>query len=139
MYEATSGYKFDCSSERTPELPGGWVNWFAPFFQIADSHVLHHSSLDGYLFLRFLRMLCTMCFVGMVILWPVLMPIHATGGGGNTQLDRLSFSNVVNPTRYYAHVVMGMIYFSMPGFTIALFGIAWELIGCSICYIRRYS
>ncbi|CRG92396.1 putative protein RSN1 [Talaromyces islandicus] len=98
--------------ERTPELPNGWVNWFAPFFQIADSHVLHHSSLDGYLFLRFLRMLCTMCFVGMVILWPVLMPVNATGGGGNTQLDRLSFSNIVNPTRYYAHVVMGIIFFT---------------------------
>lgn len=74
--------------------------------------MLHHSSLDGYLFLRFLRILCAICFVGCLITWPILFPINATGGKGNTQLDALSFSNIANPTRCYAHAVVACIFFS---------------------------
>ncbi|KAJ5688862.1 hypothetical protein N7462_003254 [Penicillium macrosclerotiorum] len=98
--------------QRSPELPSGWVNWFGTFFKIEDNHVLHHSSLDGYLFLRFLRVLCAICAFGCLITWPILLPIHATGGNGNTQLDILSFSNVANPKRYYANVVVALIFFT---------------------------
>jgi hypothetical protein len=68
--------------------------------------------MDGYLFLRFLRILCVTFFVGCLITWPVLLPIHATGGAGNTQLDALSFSNVKDKSRYYAHAIMACVYFS---------------------------
>ncbi|KAB8264623.1 hypothetical protein BDV32DRAFT_74438 [Aspergillus pseudonomiae] len=98
--------------ERSPQLPSGFINWFGHFFKISDAHVLHSSSMDGYLFLRFLRVLCATCFTGCLITWPVLLPIHATGGAGNTQLDALSFSNVKNPKRYYAHVVMAIVFFT---------------------------
>jgi hypothetical protein len=50
--------------------------------------------------------------MGAVILWPVLLPIHATGGAGNTQLDMFSFSNIVDPKKYYAHAIMGIVFFS---------------------------
>lgn len=98
--------------ERSPELPSGWVNWFGIFFKIEDNHVLHHSSLDGYLFLRFLRVLCAICFFGCLITWPILLPIHATGGNKNTQLDILSFSNVKSPNKYYANVLVAWVFFS---------------------------
>lgn len=98
--------------QRSPELPSGWVNWLGTFFKIEDNHVLHHSSLDGYLFLRFLRVLCTTCFIGCLITWPILMPIHATGGNGNTQLDILSFSNVKDQNRYFANAIVACVYFS---------------------------
>lgn len=67
--------------------------------------------MDGYLFLRFLRILCVTFFVGCLITWPILLPIHATGGVGNTQLDALSFSNVKDKSRYYAHAIMACVYF----------------------------
>ena len=98
--------------QRSPELPSGWVNWLGTFLKIEDNHVLHHSSLDGYLFLRFLRVLCATCFTGCLITWPILMPIHATGGNGNNQLDILSFSNVQNANKYYANVLVAWIFFS---------------------------
>ncbi|KAJ5641877.1 hypothetical protein N7490_005877 [Penicillium lividum] len=98
--------------QRSPELPSGWVNWVGDFLKIEDNHVLHHSSLDGYLFLRFLRVLCAICFMGCVLTWPILFPIHATGGNGNTQLDLLSFSNVTNPSKYYANVIVACVYFT---------------------------
>ncbi|KAG2411603.1 hypothetical protein HFD88_009159 [Aspergillus terreus] len=98
--------------ERSPQLPTGFLNWFGHFLKISDAHVLHHSSMDGYLFLRFLRVLCATSFTGCLITWPILLPIHATGGAGNTQLDALSFSNVKDPTKYYAHAVMACVFFT---------------------------
>lgn len=73
--------------------------------------------MDAYLFLRFLRLLVLMTFVGCVITWPVLFPVNATGGAGQTQLDILSYSNVNSKTfkmryRYFAHLFMSWIYFS---------------------------
>ncbi|KAL3476478.1 hypothetical protein BJX99DRAFT_140753 [Aspergillus californicus] len=104
--------------ERSPQLPTGWVNWVPQFLKISDSHVLNHHSMDGYLFLRFLRVLCSIFFMGCVFTWPVLLPIHATGGAGNTQLDALSFSNIKDPKRYYAHAVMACVYFTYVFYTI---------------------
>ncbi|KAI2793450.1 hypothetical protein POX_a00029 [Penicillium oxalicum] len=98
--------------QRSPELPSGWVNWLGTFLKIEDNHVLHRSSLDGYLLLRFLRVLCGICAFGCLITWPILLPIHATGGNGNTQLDLLSFSNVANPTRYYANAMVALVFFT---------------------------
>lgn len=98
--------------ERSPELPSGWVNWLGTFVKIEDNHVLHHSSLDGYLFLRFLRVLCATCAMGCVITWPILLPIHATGGNQNNQLDILSFSNIKDSSKYYANVFVAIVFFS---------------------------
>ncbi|EFR03550.1 phosphate metabolism protein 7 [Nannizzia gypsea CBS 118893] len=97
--------------ERSPELPHGFVNWIGEFIRLPDSHVLRHSSLDGYFFLRFLKKMSLLSFIGCCITWPILMPIHITGGAGNTQLDVLTFSNVVNPKRYYAHTIVSWIFF----------------------------
>ncbi|KKK17081.1 hypothetical protein P175DRAFT_0532590 [Aspergillus ochraceoroseus IBT 24754] len=104
--------------EKTPQLPSGLINWFGHFLKISDAHVLNHHSMDGYLFLRFLRVLCATFFTGCVITWPILLPIHATGGAGNTQLDALSFSNVRNPKHYYAHAVVGCVFFTFVFYTI---------------------
>ncbi|KAI1503937.1 hypothetical protein F5X99DRAFT_80589 [Biscogniauxia marginata] len=100
--------------ERSPALPNGLFNWIGPFWRMPDTHPLQHQSLDAYLFLRFLRILITICFVGCCILWPVLFPINITGGGTAEQVDILSYSNVNKDTqynRYYAHALMAWIFY----------------------------
>lgn len=107
------------TNERSPELPNGWFNWIGDFYNIPDTYVLNHHSLDAYLFLRFLKIAVTCCLVGCVITWPILFPINATGGGGKTQLDLLTIANVEN--NYYktfAHAGCAIIYFSFIIFTI---------------------
>lgn len=52
----------------------------------------------------------TICLVGCVVTWPVLFPVNATGGGGQVQLDILSFSNVEDKNRYFAHVFIAWIF-----------------------------
>lgn len=75
--------------------------------------MLNHSSLDGYLFLRFLRVLAVICVVGILLLWPILIPLHITGGAGNHALDAVTLGNVVNPKRLYAHTALAWVYFGM--------------------------
>ena len=57
---------------------------------------LNHSSLDGFLFLRYMKILSVIALVGCCITWPILLPLHVHGGGTNAQLDSLTFGNVTN-------------------------------------------
>jgi hypothetical protein len=101
-------------SERSPPLPNGLFNWIGAFWKIPDVYALQHQSLDAFLYLRFLRMAFLICFVGCFITWPVLFPVNATGGGGQTQLDVLSYGNIDQATqgsRYYAHVFVAWVFF----------------------------
>lgn len=110
-------------SERTPALPTGLFNWMGRFWKIPDAHALKYQSLDSYLFLRFLRICCTICFVGLCMTWPTLFPINATGGGGQQQLDILSISNidttnVANRNRLFGHVLVAWIFYCYVLYTI---------------------
>ena len=101
------------SRERSPDLPTGLFNWVGTFNKIPDSYVLNHHSLDGFLLLRYLKISVAMCFFGCLITWPILFPVNATGGGGQLQLNVISFSNISNTkNRYYAHTFVGWIFFS---------------------------
>ncbi|KAI9675958.1 MAG: hypothetical protein M1829_003196 [Trizodia sp. TS-e1964] len=98
-------------NQRTPKLPNGMFNWFGAFFNIPDTHVLNHHSLDGFLLLRYLKIVTVISLVGCLITWPVLFPVNATGGGGGEQLDLLSMSNIADKNRYYAHTFVAWIFF----------------------------
>jgi hypothetical protein len=74
--------------------------------------------MDAYLYMRFLKMLVKLSFVGAIITWPILFPVNATGGGGESGLDIISFSNVNSPTRYFAHAVVAWIFFGWTMFLI---------------------
>ncbi|KAI1434674.1 hypothetical protein GGR50DRAFT_661130 [Xylaria sp. CBS 124048] len=101
-------------SERSPALPDGFFNWFGAFWKISDYHPLKSQSLDAYLFLRFLKILVVICFVGCCITWPVLFPVNITGGGGQQQVNLLSYANVNKDTqfhRYYAHALIAWLFY----------------------------
>ncbi|EXJ87676.1 hypothetical protein A1O1_04600 [Capronia coronata CBS 617.96] len=95
---------------RTPRTDTGFFGLLRNYSTLPDSHVLRHNSLDGYLWLRFFKLLIFISFVGCCITWPVLFPVNATGGGGQKQLDLLSMSNVNDPNRYYAHALVACVY-----------------------------
>ncbi|TEY42312.1 hypothetical protein BOTCAL_0395g00060 [Botryotinia calthae] len=105
--------------ERSKELPSGWFNWIKPFFNTPDEAVLNQSSLDGYLFLRFLKIMCVICLVGCGLVFPVLIPLHVLGGAGNEQLDQLTFGNVDNPQIYYVHAFLAWLFFGFIMYTVS--------------------
>ncbi|KAG0645729.1 hypothetical protein D0Z07_7775 [Hyphodiscus hymeniophilus] len=101
--------------EKSSRLPDERIGWLKPFRNTQDEYVLNHQSLDGYLYLRFLKMVTIICFLGCCITFPVLFPVNATGDGAQKELDLLSFSNIGKDqkNRYYAHVFVGWIFFSL--------------------------
>ncbi|KAF4633641.1 hypothetical protein G7Y89_g4484 [Cudoniella acicularis] len=103
--------KINKYSEQTSPLPSGWFNWMKPFYQTPDTVVLNHSSLDGFLFLRYMKVLCIICVFGMVLTWPILIPFHVHGGGTNIQLDLLTFGNVMHAQWFYVHAILAWIFF----------------------------
>lgn len=113
--------------ERTPTLSNTLLGWIPEFYAIPDTWILNHHTLDGFLFLRFLKMSVVGCLVGCAITWPILFPINATGGVGKTQLDLLTMANVANPWRFWAHAGCAIIFFSF---------IIWMITRESIYYIN---
>ncbi|KAF2481033.1 hypothetical protein BDY17DRAFT_253762 [Neohortaea acidophila] len=119
--------------DRTPQSNTEGASWLWDYWSLSDIFVLQHNSLDAYLFLRFLKFVIGICFVGCCMIWPVLLPINYTGGGTARQLDRLTFSNIDKNDRIWAHLVVSM------GFFLVIIGaIAWErlrLIGIRQAYL----
>ncbi|KAJ4373029.1 phosphate metabolism protein 7 [Neocucurbitaria cava] len=99
---------------QTPAQGGGFLGWIKGFAKIKDAYILDHQSIDGYLFVRFFKVLIVTSFLGCLITWPVLFPVNATGGAGQTQLDLLSMSNIStdgkNINRYYAHALISVVF-----------------------------
>lgn len=99
---------------QTPPPSGGLFGWIKDFRKLKDTYILDHQSIDGYLFVRFFKILVVICFLGCLITWPVLFPVNATGGAGQKQLDLLSMSNInttgSNINRYYAHALVSAVF-----------------------------
>ncbi|KKA30001.1 hypothetical protein TD95_003830 [Thielaviopsis punctulata] len=104
--------------ERSLPLPTHILKWVRDFFKIEDTFALQHISLDAYLFLRYLKILAMLCFTGVCITWPVLMPIHSRGKAGLTQLDSLTIGNVTSKNAFFVHAAVCWVYFSIILYTI---------------------
>lgn len=133
------------SRDRTPISSLKRFEWVRTLRQLDDKFVLEHSSLDAYLYLRFLKTSVYICFIGAAITWVILFPVNATGGGDASQLDRLGFGNVRHKDRLYAHAVVAWVFFGFVMLVIArermwLVGLrqAWSVAFLS-CYIFPVS
>ncbi|KAK2667899.1 Calcium-dependent channel, 7TM region, putative phosphate [Fusarium oxysporum f. sp. vasinfectum] len=109
--------------ERSPQLPDGFFSWIRAFCKLPDAYALRHQSLDSYLFIRFLRICCTICFVTLCVTWPILLPLNASGGNGKKQLDVFSYSNIniddsTKRNRLYVHCFVAWIVYSFVIYTI---------------------
>jgi hypothetical protein len=120
--------------DRTPCQSRSRWDWVHTLRVIPDKFTLYHSSLDSYLFLRFMRLLIFICIVGCFITWPILMPINAAGGGSSRDLDSVAIGNVSQKKFLYAHAVVAWVFFTFVMFTVArerlwLIGLrqAWNL------------
>lgn len=119
---------------RTPSASRSKFDWVHTLRVVDDKFVLHHQSLDGYLYLRFLRTIMFICIAGCCITWPILFPVNTTGGGNSSQLDKIGFSNVAKKNHLYAHAVVAWLFFGFIMFLVAreriwLIGLrqAWHL------------
>jgi hypothetical protein len=54
------------------------LGWIKDYRRISDKWILDHSSIDGYLFVRYFKLIIVLSFLGCCITWPVLFPINIT-------------------------------------------------------------
>ncbi|KAK9462509.1 uncharacterized protein V1516DRAFT_633522 [Lipomyces oligophaga] len=113
LYQPKSFIETIPDNYHTEPLSNNFIFWIKDLVFKSDAYVLRQSGLDGYFFLRYLKLVIFICCIGIVLLYPILLPVNATGGAGNTGLDILSFSNIENQKRYYAHVFLMWIYFGV--------------------------
>ncbi|KAK7575270.1 hypothetical protein V3481_017234 [Fusarium oxysporum f. sp. vasinfectum] len=114
-----------CLGNSVRALPDGFFSWIRAFCKLPDAYALRHQSLDSYLFIRFLRICCTICFVTLCVTWPILLPLNASGGNGKKQLDVFSYSNIniddsTKRNRLYVHCFVAWIVYSFVIYTIML-------------------
>lgn len=100
-------------------------NWISEFRKLPDEFTLNHQSLDNYLFIRYFRMISLICLVGTVITWVVLLWVNSKGGGGQSELDQFTFSNVSDPNQYWWHAVCSWIFLGGLFLVLAYFMDAW--------------
>ncbi|KIW11665.1 hypothetical protein PV08_10967 [Exophiala spinifera] len=112
IYAPRTYFRTISRKDQTPSSSHASVSWYHDFKALDDKFVLRHSSMEAYLFLRYLRMIVLICGVGCLLTWPTLFAVNASGGGDSTQLDRISFSNVSKAERLYAHAVVAWVFFA---------------------------
>lgn len=112
IYMPRTYFKTVAEHDRTPSSSHSSVPWYHDFHILRDSFILRHSSIDAYLFVRFLRVIMIICVLGCCLTWPILFSVNATGGGNASQLDKIAFGNVDDNKRLYAHAVVAWVYFS---------------------------
>ncbi|THZ50901.1 DUF221-domain-containing protein [Aureobasidium pullulans] len=105
-------------AEKTPKPAYGMFNWISAFVKLPDQFVLNHQTLDNYLFIRYFRMLTYICLVGTIITWVFLLRVNYNGGGGQSELDMFTFSNVSDPNKFYWHAGCAWVFLSFVMFVI---------------------
>lgn len=100
------------------DSPRGMFAWITHLLRKPQSYIIQQTGPDGYHFLRFLFEFSFICFLGCVLLWPILFPVNITNGNHKQQLDMLTFGNVRNKNRYFAHVFLSWIFFGAVLFVI---------------------
>ncbi|KAF9261249.1 DUF221 family protein [Marasmius fiardii PR-910] len=98
--------------KRSQELPKGWWKWLPATLTSPTSEIIHKNGLDAYMFLRFLKMLCTIFVLYTVASFAIIVPIHIVGlPESKHDIERISWTNVQIQdsevqTRFSAHVVV---------------------------------
>lgn len=110
IYAPKSSYDLVPEDKKPTPLPKDPIRWIFILLSKPDSFIIQQSGLDGYFFLRYLRVMGTIFACGMVI-FIILFPVNAVNGVGLKGFDLLSISNVADQSRYYAHVFVGWIFY----------------------------
>lgn len=111
IYQPKSSFNL-INDEKKPEaLPSGIWEWILPLLKKSDNFIIRQAGLDGYFYLRYLFLISCICFAALCLFFPILLPINATGGNNGTGLDQLSFSNVKDSHKFYAHALLSWVFY----------------------------
>ena len=118
VYEPRNSVETVPKDLQPEESPKGLFAWATSLLKKPQSYLIQQTGPDGYFFLRYLLEFCFICLIGCFLVWPVIFPVDATNSNGNKQLDILTYGNVKDKWRYFAHVFISWLFFGMVIFVI---------------------
>lgn len=92
--------------EKIKEPPKGYFSWLPYLLTKPHSFLVQHAGVDGYFYLRFLGVFLSFSAICIVVLFPILLPVNATNGFHLKGFEILSYANVKDKHRLYAHVFL---------------------------------
>ncbi|KAI5950813.1 hypothetical protein KGF54_003887 [Candida jiufengensis] len=117
IYSPKSSFNLVPEDKKPEPLPKDPIRWIFILLTKPQSFILQQAGLDGYFYLRYLKIFAYLFLSGLLI-WIVLLPINATNGKGLSGFDQLSIANVEHEKRYYAHVLIGWVWYGIIMFVI---------------------
>lgn len=118
VYEPKTYLETVPERQRIEPSPKGALAWIKPLFTQSQDQLIERTGIDGFFFLRYLRTVMVIFFVGMCITFPILFPVNATGGGGQSGLDVLSITNIADKDRYWAQLLVEWVFLAFFGYWI---------------------
>lgn len=99
---------------RVPRPSSGYMHWISQILvHWPHSKWVQYTGVDGYFFLRYIGVNAALSLTGVVVLFPILLPVNATNGKSYSGFEILSMANVTNQNRYFAHAFLSWIYFGL--------------------------
>ncbi|KAH3679026.1 hypothetical protein WICMUC_001221 [Wickerhamomyces mucosus] len=111
IYQPKSSFNLINDEKKPTPLPSGLWQWIIPLLKKSDNFIIRQAGLDGYFFIRYLFLISSISLCGMLLLFPILLPINAVNGNGSDGLDQFSFANVSGHHKYYAHAILSVFFY----------------------------
>lgn len=111
VYEPRSTVKTLPNQLRPEPAPSGLFSWVSHVLSRPEHFIIQQAGVDGYFFIRFIFGFATLCLLGCCMLWPILFPVNATHGAGKQGFDILSYANLGNKWKVFAHVFLSWLFF----------------------------
>lgn len=111
VYEPRSIVETIPKDLQSPSPPQGIIQWLTNLLYRPDTFLIQYCGTDGYFFIRFLFEFTCLAIIGILITWPILIPLNVTNSNHLSGLETISFSNVRNKYRFFGHIFISWIYF----------------------------
>lgn len=96
---------------KAPPLSKSSFGWIIDLLTRPKNFIIQQTGIDGYFFLRYLKLWTYVGFFGGLILWPILFAVNASGGGGKSGFDIISYSNNTHKWRVFANLFCSWAFF----------------------------
>lgn len=103
---------------KAPPLEKSPFGWLPDLMARPKKFIIEQTGIDGYFFLRYLKLWSTIGVCSGLILWPILFAINATGGGHKSGFDIISYSNNTHKWRVFANLFCSWFFFGFVVYTI---------------------
>lgn len=111
VYEPRSVVETVPQDLQSPSPPTGTSAWLTNLLHRPEAFLIQYCGTDGYFFIRFLFEFTCVAIIGVLITWPILIPINVTNSNHNSGLEAISMSNIKNKWRFLAHIFVSWAYF----------------------------